>query len=114
MTDLGWCILERQEIVRHLRRARHFTGSLQTQHQKIQHETVVLRDERSKLQTTNDSITVGVVHVLVIDDDVVLRSHVISNVVINDQAKQSIEKRQINLLVKLLELRLQQDVAFAF
>ena len=40
---------------------------------------------------------------LVVDDDVVLCRHVISDVVINDKTQESIEQRQINLLVHLLK-----------
>lgn len=97
-------ILKSQEIVRHLRRSRHFTSALQAKYKQVQHESIVLRDERGELQTTNDSVAVCVVHVLVVDNNVVLSRHVIGNVVINDQTQQSIEKSQINLLVELLEL----------
>lgn len=78
-------ILERQEIVRHLRWTGHFAGSLQAQDEQIQDETIVLRDERRELKTSNNAITVCVVHVFVGDDNVVLGCHVISDVVINDE-----------------------------
>lgn len=114
MTNLRSDILERQEVVGHLRRSRHLTRSLQAQHKKIQHKAVVLRDERRELKTPNDAVAVRVIHVFVSNHDVVLRGHVIGDIVIDNQPQQSIEKRQINLLVQLLELRLQQNVAFAF
>jgi len=38
-------VLERQEIVRHLRRSSHLTGSLETEDQKVEDEAVVLDDE---------------------------------------------------------------------
>lgn len=113
VTDFGWSVLEGQEVVRHLRWTRHFTRSLQAQNQEIQHQSVVLRDERRELQSANDSVAVRVVHVLVVDDDVVLGCHVVSDVVVHDEAEQSIQKRQVNLFVEFLELRLEQDVALA-
>lgn len=113
MTDFGWSVLEGQEVVGHLRWTCHFTRSLQAQNQEIQHQSVVLRDERRKLQSANDSVAVRVVHVLVVDDNVILGCHVVSNVVVHDETEQSIQKRQVNLFVEFLELRLEQDVALA-
>lgn len=49
---------------------------------------------------------------LVINNNVILGSHVISDVVVDDKPKQSVKKRQINLLVEFLETRLEQYVAF--
>lgn len=103
MANFGRCVLESQEVIGHLGRTRHFTSALQAQHKQIQHETVILRDERCKLQTSNDAVAVRVIHVLVVDDDVVLGCHVIGNVVIDDQAQQSIEQCQIDLFVELFK-----------
>ena len=52
------------------------------------------------------------VHVLVVDDHVVLGRHVIGNVVIDDETQQTIEQRQIDLFVQLLETRLEHHVTF--
>lgn len=112
MIRFGWCVLERQEIVWHLRWTGHFTGTLQAQYQQIQHQAIVLRYKRRKLQTPNDTITVGMIHVFVVNHHVVLGSHVIGNVVINDQTQQTIQQRQIDLFVEFFEFRLQQDIAF--
>lgn len=49
----------------------------------------------------------------VVDDDVVLGCHVISNVVVNDETQQPVEQSQIDLLVHLLVARLQHDVALS-
>lgn len=57
-------ILETQEIIWHLRWASHLTGSVQTKNQQVHHQTVVLNNERSKLESTNNAIGVGVIHVL--------------------------------------------------
>lgn len=47
---------------------------------------------------------------LVVDDNVVLCSHVISNVMIHDEAEEPVEERQIYLLIELLELSLEHHV----
>lgn len=57
-------ILELQESIGHLWWARHLWSPHQTQDQKIQHQPVVLGDEGSKLQTSNDTVGVSVIHVL--------------------------------------------------
>lgn len=65
-------------------RSSHFAGSLQSKHKQIQYKTVVLCDERCKLQAPNYAVTVCVIHVFIIYDDVILGCHVISNVVIDN------------------------------
>lgn len=50
---------------------------------------------------------------LVVDDNVVLGSHVISNVVVNNKTQQPVEQCQIDLLVHLLIARLQHDVTLS-
>ncbi len=51
---------------------------------------------------------------LIVDDNVVFGRHVIGDVVVDDETKQSVEKRQIDLLVHLLKVRLQHDVTLPF
>ena len=50
---------------------------------------------------------------LVVDDNVVFGCHVISDVVVDDEPEQPVEEREIDLLVHLLEVRLQHDVTLA-
>lgn len=50
---------------------------------------------------------------LVVDDDVVLGRHVISNVVVNNETQQPVKQSQIDLLVHLLVARLQHDIALS-
>lgn len=64
MGSFGADVLETEEVVRHLRWPGHLTGSLQPQHQQVQHQAIVLDDERGKLQPTDDAVTVCVIHVL--------------------------------------------------
>ena len=113
MGHFGGHVLEDKEIVGHLRRTGHFRGALETQHQQVEHQAEVLGDERGELQTADDAVRVRVVHVLVVDDHVVLGRHVIGDVVVDDEAQQTIQQRQIDLFVKFLEARFQHHVAFA-
>ena len=50
---------------------------------------------------------------LVVDDDVVLGSHVVCDVVVHDEPQQAVEEGQVHLLVHLLEERLHHHVALA-
>lgn len=50
---------------------------------------------------------------LVVDDHVVLGRHVVSNVVVYDKTQQSVEQRQVNLLVHFLIARLKHYIAFS-
>ena len=54
------------------------------------------------------------VHVLVVDDDVVLGRHVVGDVVVEDEAEQPVEQREVHLLVHLGELRLHAHDAVAW
>jgi len=110
---LGVDVLEREEVVGHLWRPGHLGGAVQTEDQEVVHEAEVLHHERGELESADYSVGVGVVHVLVVDHHVVLGRHVVGNVVVDDEAKQSVEKRQVNLLVELLESALHHDVALA-
>ena len=100
-------ILEGQELVGQLRRPGDLRGPGQTQHQQVQDHAVVLEDEGSELQALDQTVRVGVVHVLVVDDNVVLRSHVVCDVVIDDQSEQSVQQREVHLLRHVLELAFQ-------
>ena len=99
-----------EEVVWHLRRSRHLASSLQPKHQQVQHEPVVLDDERGELETSDDAVRVGVVHVLVVYDHVVLGGHVVGYVVLHDQTQESVEEGQIDLLVHLFVTGLHENV----
>lgn len=57
-------VLETEEVVGHLRRAGHLTGTVQAQHQQVHHQAVVLHNERGKLEPPDYAVGVGVVHIL--------------------------------------------------
>eukprot|EP00123_Amoebidium_parasiticum_P018099 comp24100_c1_seq1/m.43516 comp24100_c1_seq1/g.43516 ORF comp24100_c1_seq1/g.43516 comp24100_c1_seq1/m.43516 type:complete len:578 (+) comp24100_c1_seq1:3557-5290(+) len=107
-------ILIGEEVVWHLGGPSHLACTVQTQKQNVKHQPVVLHDECCKLQTSDQAVRVSVVHVLVVDDHVVLGRHVVGNVVVHNKTQQTIQQRQIHLLVEFVELGLEHDVALAF
>ncbi len=64
MAGLSLHVLEGEEVIGHLRGSGHLTSSLQAQYQEVQHQPVVLHYEGGKLETADDPVRVGVVHVL--------------------------------------------------
>ena len=50
----------------------------------------VLDNKRRKLEASDDTIGVGVIHIFVINHNIVLGRHVISNVMIDDKSENSI------------------------
>lgn len=64
MGHLSCNVLEAEEVIWHLGRPSHFTGTVQTQHQQVHHKPIILDDEGSKLQSTNNPVGVCVIHVL--------------------------------------------------
>ncbi len=64
MAGLSLHVLEGEEVIGHLRGSGHLTSSLQAQYQEVQHQPVVLHYEGGKLETTDDPVRVGMVHVL--------------------------------------------------
>lgn len=58
-------VLETEEVVGHLRWAGHLAGTVQAQDQQVHHQAVVLDNERGELEPPDDTIGVGVVHILV-------------------------------------------------
>mmetsp|Transcript_10204 Transcript_10204/g.41240 ORF Transcript_10204/g.41240 Transcript_10204/m.41240 type:complete len:678 (+) Transcript_10204:3871-5904(+) len=101
------------ELVGHLRGTGNLARAGQTENQQIQHESVVLGHKRRKLQAADEAVGVGVGHVLVRDDHVVLRRDVICDVVVDDEAEQAVEHGEVNLLEHLLEFGLEHDDALA-
>ncbi|KAI6750107.1 hypothetical protein HG531_007372 [Fusarium graminearum] len=113
MTRLGLTIAELQEVVGALRRASNLAGSLRSKQEKIQHKTIKLKHKCRELQTTDHTITVDMVHVLVGELNVVLGRDVVCQVVVHNQSQERVEKRKLHLLVHLGKLCLNHDVALA-
>ena len=93
VASLGTGVPETQEVIGDLRWARNLCGPCETQHQQIQYQTIVLHDKGGKLQTPDQTIRVGMRHVLVGNHDVVLGSDVVCNVVVQDQPQQPAHRR---------------------
>ena len=81
-------------------RDRFRRGSLRGQRrEQIEHHAVVLEDERRELKSANESVAVRMHHVLVGEHDVVLRSHVVRNVVVEDEPQEPVEQGAVLLLL---------------
>lgn len=85
MASLSAGVPEAQEVIGDLRGTSNLCSPCKTQHEQIQHQAIVLHDEGGKLQTPDQTIGVGVRHVLVGDHNVVLGRDVVCNVVVQDQ-----------------------------
>ena len=70
--DLGRGVPVGQELVGRRRRPRELGRAREAEEQEVEHEAVVLHDERGELEPSDDAVGVRVGHVLVGDDDVVL------------------------------------------
>lgn len=57
-------VLEAEEIVGHLGRSSHLTSTVKTQNEQVHHQPIVLHNEGGKLEAPDDTVRVGVVHVL--------------------------------------------------
>jgi len=62
----------------------------------------------------NDSVAVCVIHILEVDNNIVLSCHVISDIVIDYESQKSIQESQIDFLVDFLETGFQQNNTLAF
>mmetsp|Transcript_30637 Transcript_30637/g.99608 ORF Transcript_30637/g.99608 Transcript_30637/m.99608 type:complete len:435 (-) Transcript_30637:2259-3563(-) len=113
MPRLHRSVPERDELVRALRRPRNLRGAREPEHEEVEHEAVVLDDEAGELEAGDEAVRVCVAHILVRNDNVVLRRHVIRDVVVDDEAQQTVEHRQVHLLLELFKLGLQHDHALA-
>jgi len=74
------------------RRSSDFIGPVEPQNQNIDDEPVELENEGSELQSHQQPIEVGMVHIFEIDHHIVLGCHVVSDIVVDDQSQQSVEK----------------------
>ena len=54
------------------------------------------------------------IHVLVVDDHVVLGGHVISDVVVDNKSKETVEQGKVNLLIHLVIAGFHHHVALTF
>lgn len=93
--DLHVDIPEAEEVVRRLRRPRDLRRPREPEDEEVQHQPVVLVDERSELQAADQAVGVGVVHVLVVEHHVVLAGHVVRDVVVHDQPQQTGQQGEI-------------------
>lgn len=100
--------LEDHELVLIERRPSHFIRPVDSDDEDVDDHGIELEDEGSELQSHQQSVVVGMVHVFEVDDHVVLGSHVVSDVVIHYQSQQPIQESQVNLLIDLVQSGLHQ------
>ena len=101
MADFSGRIAVLEEIVGHLRGTSHLAGALETEDKEIHDETIVLENERGELQSTDETVSVRVGHVLVVQHRVVLRCNVVGQVVVQDESEEALQEGEIDLLVDL-------------
>lgn len=56
MSSFSGYVLETKKVIWHLRGPSHLTGPVQSQYQQIHHQAIVLHNEGSKLQASDDPI----------------------------------------------------------
>mmetsp|Transcript_42357 Transcript_42357/g.95841 ORF Transcript_42357/g.95841 Transcript_42357/m.95841 type:complete len:242 (-) Transcript_42357:2172-2897(-) len=113
MLGLGGYVPEAEVVVRELRRPRDFRGPGEAQHQQVDHQSVVLKDEGRELQASDEAVRVDVHHVLEANRHVVFGRHVVGDVVVHNKTEEAVEEGQVHLLVHLAELRLEHHNALA-
>lgn len=109
MSGLNFDRLEYHELIFISSRSCNLVSSIETHDKNIDDESIELEDERSELQTHKQSIIVSMIHVFKVDNHVILSRHVVSNVMIDYQSKQSIQQCQINFLVYLVKSSLKKN-----
>ena len=72
VSSFGSRVAVLEEVVGLLWRTSHFAGSVQTEDQEIENETVVLEDKGRELETTDEAIRIGVSHVWKTSQDIEL------------------------------------------
>ena len=97
MAHLGADVAVGEEVVGDGGRACDLGGAREAEDEQVEHQPVELHHEGGELQAADDAVRVGVVHVLEGDVDVVLGRHVVGDVVVEDQAQQAVEERQVDL-----------------
>ena len=72
MPALGCAIAELQEVIRRVWWTGDLAGALKAKEQEINDQTIVLENEGRELQTADHAVSVCVIHVLVVELNIVL------------------------------------------
>ena len=72
-----------------------------------------MNDEGRELKASDQAVRVRVEHVLERDADVVLRRHVVRDVVVQDEPEEAVQQREVDLFEDLIELGLDHDHTLA-
>ena len=85
MPNFSLYILVAHEFIRLSDWASELEGTLLAQYTQVKNESIVLEDETSELESSNETIRVRMTHVFVGDNHIVLGGHVVCQIVIHDQ-----------------------------
>jgi hypothetical protein len=88
--------------------AGELAGAVQAENEQVEDQAVELEDEAGELQSLDNPVIIGVVHILEINNHVILRRHILGYIMIHNQPQEPTQKQQINLLIHLIQLRLEQ------
>ena len=78
MTNFSFHILEAHKLVWLIYWTCQLKRPLFAKHAQVKHQSIVLEHKARKLEASNEAVRVGVTHVLVRHDNVVLCRHVVS------------------------------------
>jgi hypothetical protein len=96
------------EFVGVLGGAGELAGAVQAENEQVEDQAVELEDEAGELQALDNPVIIGVVHILEINNHIILRRHILGYIMIHNQPQEPTQKQQINLLIHLIQLRLEQ------
>jgi len=109
MTRLNFYGLKEHELILILRGSSQLGSPIQPQYKQINNKPIKLENKRHKLQAHNGPKEVGMIHILKRDRNIILRRHIIRNIMIHDKPQQPIQQGKINLLINFIQPGLQQD-----
>lgn len=75
--------LEDHELVFVQRRSCDFIGPIESHNEYINDESIKLENEGSELKSHKQTIIIRMIHIFEVDDHIILRCHVVSNIVVN-------------------------------
>jgi hypothetical protein len=91
MSSFGVKVLEGHELIRVMNWTSKFRCTLKSEDEKIEYKAVVLENERSELESSDETVRVRVRHVFVAYNYVTFGRHIIGKVVVDYQSEKSVE-----------------------
>ena len=106
-------IRKASEFIGKRRCARKICRAGEAEYEKIEHEAIELLNKGRKLESTNETDRIYMIHVLERKLHVILCRDVVCNVMVDDEAQQPIQHGKIYSLAHLVELRLNEHDSLA-